>query len=178
MKTATALLLKSGLIVIIMTTLLPLTFAADIRTAPAVSAALPTKADLAVTGIFATSCKCDLPEFDMFFMNDISVEISKKDISTPAAARTEPSVVVGTLIVTYQNPITGREEKRNVMFQNSNLNTSTGTASLKIFMGPVLVKKSVGVKAEIFLNAPNYAATDPNAANNVMIKKACEVMLR
>lgn len=178
MKKVVKMLMRGSLVVIFAATMFTLSFAEDIRKAPAGTVALPSQADLAVTGIYATDCKCDLPEFDMFFMGEIAVEVSKKDISTPAAARTEPSVVVGTLVVTYHNPVTRRDERQVVMLQNSHFSTATGTGYIKVIHRPVLVKKSVGVKAEITLNSPGYATTDPNTGNNVMTKKTCEVMLR
>ncbi len=138
---------------------------------PAVAAVKPaTQADLSVTAIHASRCKSDLSDVDAFYMGDINVNVAKRDISTPASARTEPSVVVGTLKVTYHDLLAGRVVTQNLMIANSNI------GSVAVVRTPVLVKKSVGIKAEFLLN-PLYATTDPNTANNVLIKNECQVLI-
>jgi hypothetical protein len=176
MKRVRGLTKISFLTAVLTMVMFSLSFAVDIQKAPTGTVSLPTRADLAVIGIYAFSCKCDLPEFDMFFMNRVEVGMSKTDISTPAAAMREPSVVVGILTVTYYNPITRRDESQRVMLQNHHFGAG-GIARIEVIRSPILVRKSTGIRAEIQLNSPGYAQMDPNAANNVMTVKKCEVFL-
>ncbi|MFB3884112.1 MAG: hypothetical protein ACE144_02720 [Thermodesulfobacteriota bacterium] len=133
------------------------------------TATIPTQADLSVNGIYAERCKCDLTDVDALYVGNITVDVGKRDISTPERIRTEPSAVVGTLRVSYHNLLLGRVETRTMMIQNSHMHTGSVTAVAT----PVLIKKSVGIRAEIQLNSPGYANTDPNSANNVKIQKEC-----
>lgn len=178
MKKAVKMLMRGGLAVIFAAAMFAQAFAIEgvKPVTPAVS--VPTRADLSIHGIYANSCApcvSELGRVNAIYMNNITVGVDKKDISTPAAARTEPSTVVGTLRVTYYDFNLGRLETKSYMLQNSHFGASN-SASITITTTPVLVKRSDGIRAEIQLN-PGYAAIDPNAANNVMIKKDCAVLL-
>ncbi len=140
--------------------------------APRAPAALPTQADLSVNAIHAKQCKCDISDVDALYMGDIRVDVAKRDISTPAAARTQAGVVVGYLKVTYHDLAAGRPVTHNLMVQNENMGKT-----VRVVDRPVLVKKSVGIKAELRLNSPGYAGTDPVPSNNVMIKTDCQVLI-
>lgn len=164
--------IRGSLIAIFLVALFSLSFAASPveRVAPTVTATLPTQADLSINGIYALECKCDLTDVDALYMKDISVDVGKRDISTPERLRSEPSAVVGTLRVTYHNYLVGRVETHTLMIQNSHIH---GGGMVRVVRNPVLIKKSVGVRAEIQLNSPGYANIDPNPANNVMIQRNC-----
>lgn len=168
------LFIKGSLIAIFVVVLFSLSFAASPveRAAPKGTATLPTQADLSINAIYASQCKCDLTDVDALYMGDITVDVGKRDISTPDRIRSEPSAVVGTLRVTYHNLLAGRVETQTLMIQNSHIGL------VRVIRTPVLIKKSAGIRAEIQLNSPGYANIDPNPGNNVMIKKACEIMLR
>jgi hypothetical protein len=137
---------------------------------------LRTEADLSVTAIFAYGCKCDLSDVDILYMGGISVDIGKRDISTPEAIRREPSAVVGILTVTYHDFLAGRLVTRTLSPQNHHFTGGVGT--VEIISRPVVIKKSVGIRAEFRLNTPGYADVDPNSGNNVMTKYTCEIMVR
>lgn len=124
------------------------------------------KADLRVDVIHSTSCACDLPGIDAFYMGNILV-----DVSNGSGAAT-----AGTLTVTYHDLSVGHMV--TVTKPISTLNPyPTNPWCLQMFKvvdTPVLVKKSVGIKAEI---KPSPPVTDSNPANNVKIEKRCAPMV-
>jgi hypothetical protein len=163
--------ISGSVIAIVVVVLVSLSFAASAveRAGPGGTVTVATQADLSINGIYAIECKCDLSDVDALYMRDITVDVGKRDISTPDRLRSEPSAVVGTLRVSYHNLRAGRVETRTMMIQNSHMHIG----SVRVIATPVLVRKSVGVRAEIQLNSPGYADVDPNLANNVMVQKNC-----
>jgi hypothetical protein len=131
----------------------------------------PSQADLSVTGIYANSCKCDLADVNAVYLGGITVRFARANVSL---APTEPSAVVGTLAVSWQDAA-GTAQNRTVMLQNSNFSPA-GAGEVRVVTDPILARKSVGVTAELRLN-PAYAATDPNPANNMKRTDRCEVYL-
>jgi hypothetical protein len=175
MKRVRGLTKISFLTAVLTMVMFSLSFAVDIQKTPRRTVTLPTQVDLSINAIWASDCKCDLSDVDALYMGGITVDFGKRDISTPAVARTEPSRVVGTISVTYHDLLAGRPVTQTKMIQNFSF--TGGAGSIRVVSRPVLIKKSVGVKAEIELNSPGYAQIDPNAANNTMTKKECEIML-
>jgi hypothetical protein len=127
------------------------------------------QADLGVEGIYAYSCACDLPGVDALYMNKITVEVSAK-----FKARLDDSAVIGTLKVTYYDLMTGRLETRAVMLQ-AYLFRGRSSNVVEVVSSAVLIKKSVGVRAEV--QASGAISSDPNPANNVKKENVCRVRL-
>jgi hypothetical protein len=171
-KTTKALIIMNVMAISLMIMSSP-SFAPEIERPPV---RLRTEADLGITAIFASNCKCDLSDVDALYMGDISVDIGKKDIRVSEESRREPGRVAGFLTVTYHDLLAGRSVTQTLMLQNNIFTGGVGT--IRVVRNPVLVKKSMGIRAEIRLNSPGYADVDPNSGNNVMIVKDCQIMLR
>ena len=127
------------------------------------------QADLGVEGIYAYSCACDLPGVDALYMNKITVEVSAK-IKT----RLDDSEVIGTLKVTYHDLMTGRLETRTAMLQ-ANLFRGRSSNVVEMVSNALLIKKSVGVRAEV--KPAGAVSGDPNPANNIKKENVCRVRL-
>ena len=126
---------------------------------------LPPRADLKVDVIHAYRCACDLDGVDAFYMSNIMVDLSNgSGVATTS-----------TLTVTYYDVLAGPQ---TVSKSISSLNPyPTNPWALQRFVvvsHPVLVKKSVGIKAEI---KPTSPTTDSNPANNIKVVKRCDVMV-
>lgn len=126
---------------------------------------LKLRTDLSVYHIHSNSCLCteDLSNVDAFLMNGMWVDIRNAacpDTNTQANAS-------GRLRVSYFDMLQGRMVNRLVPF-TVNMN---GTKSIKAVSGYVLVKKSIGIKAEIHrIDAP---VKDCNSGNDSLAVKRC-----
>lgn len=140
-----------------------------------------TRADLSVVNILAGNCPCSLAGLDAIHLNTIIVDVNLKDITKPVAAKKEPSTVVGHLIVTYFDLIQGREITQNLMLERGKFNgvgdQSLSQARITVFSGPLLVKKSSGIRAIVKLNIPGYADVDPDDGNNLLTVHECRVLV-
>jgi hypothetical protein len=138
-------------------------------TGSATAVAQPKRsADLKVDNIYAGNCACDLAGVDALYMRDISVHFSGtiKFLTTPGD-------VVATLKLTYFDLMLGRSETRTVMIQAGHLARGSGQALM--VSGPVLIKKSIGVTAEIM--PAGLVEVDPNLTNNKKKVTECSVFL-
>jgi hypothetical protein len=125
-------------------------------------------ADLRVDNIYADSCACDLPGVDAMYMRNITVYISATFSFT-----VNPADVIGTLKVTYFDLMKGRLDTKTVMVQAYTLRDSAG--AIVMVHEPVLIKKSVGVTAEI--SPAGLVEVDSNPANNKKKITVCSVRL-
>jgi len=125
--------------------------------------------DLAVVEIYAFSCACDLPGIDALYFNKISVELTAQ-IKFPV----DDSSVIGILKVSYFDLLSGRTENREVMLQ-ANLFRGRASALVDVVTTPLLVKKSVGITAEV--KVAGAATGDPNLANNKKKVNVCKVRI-
>lgn len=108
------------------------------------------------------ACKCDLDDVDALYMGGIEVEVINHGPRGRAG---------GTLRVRFHNLSTGRSQTitRQVPVLDSHRNTR-----VVVVENPVLVKKSVGITAEIILPR---GVRDSNLANNVKTIHSCSQYL-
>lgn len=125
--------------------------------------------DLAVVDIYAHNCACELQGVDALYFNKIQVEISAQ-----FKFAVSDSAVIGLLKVTYFDLMSGRNESREVMLQ-AYLFRRGPTALVDVVTTPLLIKKSVGVTAEV--KVAGEATRDPNPANNKKTVNICKVRL-
>jgi hypothetical protein len=126
-------------------------------------------ADLGVVAIRAQHCACELQGVDAVYFNKIIVEVSA-DIRF----RVVDSDVVGNLKVTYFNLLIGRTETKNVMLE-ARLFRGGVHAFVEVVSGPILVKKSVGITAEV--TPAGLTTGDPQPTNNKKTETNCNVRL-
>lgn len=129
----------------------------------------PKQVDFGVEEIYAYGCACDLPGIDALYFNKVQVEVSAT-IKFSAA----DSDVIGILKVSYFDLMKGRTETHQVMLQ-ANLFRGRKTNLVDVVAVPILVKKSVGITAEVKVSGA--ATADPNLANNVKKQDTCKVRL-
>jgi hypothetical protein len=120
------------------------------------------KTDLRVEGIYASHCKCDLSDVDALYMNEIIVYIGNYPYRGTSGV--DPAQIV--LRVTYHDLQTGRLE---TVTKNVSLGLGKSTP-VGVVNRSVLVKKSVGVRAEV----SEAFAVDSRPANNVKTVRECE----
>ncbi|MGQ9800597.1 MAG: hypothetical protein ACUVRL_02865 [Candidatus Saccharicenans sp.] len=135
-------------------------------TAPIVTQKL---ADLGVLEIYGHGCACDLPGIDALYFDKVQVEVSAAIKFT-----VEDSAVIGVLKVSYFDLMKGRTESREVMLQAYLFRGCTSNL-VDVVGGPILVKKSVGITAEV--KVAGAATGDPNLANNSTKVDTCKVRL-
>ncbi|MGB9894175.1 MAG: hypothetical protein ACPLRA_07140 [Candidatus Saccharicenans sp.] len=126
-------------------------------------------ADLGVVEIYAYGCACDLTGIDALYFNKVQVEVSGQIKFT-----VDDSAVIGKLKVTYFDLMSGRTETRESMLQ-AYLFRGRTTAVVEVISVPILVKKSVGITAEVTVTGA--ANGDPNPTNNSKKVTTCKVRL-
>ena len=129
----------------------------------------PKQVDFGVVEIYAYGCACDLPGIDALYFNKVQVELSATIKFTAA-----DSDVIGILKVSYFDLMKGRTESHQVMLQ-ANLFRGRTVNLVDVVSVPILVKKSVGITAEVKVSGA--ATADPNLANNVKKQDTCKVRL-
>lgn len=129
----------------------------------------PKQVDLGVEEIYAYGCACDLPGIDALYFNKVQVEVSAKFKFT-----VDDSALIGTLKVSYFDLMKGRTESHEVMLQ-AYLFRGRTVNLVDVVGGPILVKKSVGITAEV--KVAGAATGDPNLANNVKKQDTCKVKI-
>jgi len=133
---------------------------------------LNLKTDLRVDVIHSSRCaNCDLPGIDAFYMGNILVDVSNHKVGSVGAA-TE-----SILTVTYFDLMQGQMVTitKNLPKMHPYPTNPWVLQRYPVVNNPVLVKKSVGIKAEI--KPKTTAVTDPVPANNIKIVKKCMVMV-
>ncbi len=132
---------------------------------------LRLQTDLRVDIIHAYRCACDLPGVDAFYMGNIMVDVSNHKVSG-RGAKTE-----SILTVTYFDLMQGQMVTitKNLPAMNPYPTNPWTLQRYVVVNSPVLVKKSVGIKAVIKPKPTNI--TDPVPANNTKIIKKCQVMV-
>ncbi|NWF93655.1 MAG: hypothetical protein HXY46_12105 [Syntrophaceae bacterium] len=118
--------------------------------------------NLGVDNIYASFCKCDLSDLDAFYMNQIIVYVSNHPPSGGSGIRSAK----GVLKVTYHDLIKGRVE---TVIRDVEVPLGV-SLPFGVVTGPVLVKKSLGVKAEVEISG---FAVDSYPANNVKTVREC-----
>lgn len=130
------------------------------------------KTDLRVDVIHSSRCpNCDLPGIDAFYMANIMVDVSNHKAAGVGAA------VESILTVTYFDLMQGKlvSVVKNLPKMNPYPTNPWALQRYTVVNHPVLVKKSVGIKAVI--KSQKTSITDPVPANNTKILKRCQVMV-
>jgi len=133
---------------------------------------LALKTDLRVDAIHSSRCpSCDLPGIDAFYMTNIMVDISNHKVSGVGVA-TE-----SILTVTYFDLMKGKivTITKNLPKLDTYPSNPWALQRYVCVELPVLVKKSVGIKAEI--KPKNSTVVDSIPSNNLKIAKKCMVMV-
>lgn len=133
---------------------------------------LNLKTDLRVDVIHSSRCSnCDLPGIDAFYMGNILVDVSNHK-AAGVGAPTE-----SILTVTYFDLMQGQmvTVTKNLPKMHPYPTNPWTLQRYTVVNSPVLVKKSVGIKAEI--KPKTTTITDPVPANNIKIVKQCMVMV-
>jgi hypothetical protein len=133
---------------------------------------LNLKTDLRVDVIHSSRCSnCDLPGIDAFYMGNILVDVSNHKVGAVGAA------AESILTVTYFDLMQGQmvTVTKNLPKMHPYPTNPWTLQRYVVVNTPVLVKKSVGIKAEIKPKSTNI--TDPVPANNIKIVKQCMVMV-
>ena len=133
---------------------------------------LKLKTDLRVDVIHSSRCaNCDLPGIDAFYMGNILVDVSNHK-AAGVGAPTE-----SILTVTYFDLMQGQlvTITKNLRKMHPYPTNPWTLQRYTVVNHPVLVKKSVGIKAVIKPKSTNI--TDPVPANNMKIVKKCMVMV-
>jgi hypothetical protein len=125
---------------------------------PPIQGQIVVASDLVVRNIYAQSCKCDLSDVDALYMNKIKVRIGN---NYPGNVATE-----GTLIVTYHDLRTGSPVTVTRPIPRLEIGRSIEIVAVH---GPVLVRKSLGIKAEVQATT----VSDQTPGNNVLIERTC-----
>ena len=120
------------------------------------------KSDLSARNIIAQSCKCDLRDVDALYMNKIIVRVGNNYPGNRTTA--------GTLRVTYHDLRSGMLKTVTKPIPPVKISTSVYVTAVN---GPVLVKKSVGIKAEVIATT----VPDVNSVNNVLIVRDCYTVI-
>ena len=116
------------------------------------------KSDLGVRAIVAQSCKCDLGDVDALYVNKIKVRVYN---SYPGNRTT-----AGTLKVTYHDLRSGMLKTVTKPVPSVAIG---GEVDVIAVNSPVLVKKSVGIKAEVIATT----VPDANNTNNTRTWMPC-----
>lgn len=129
------------------------------------------KTDLRVDVIHASRCGCELNGVNAFYMANIMVDVSNHKTGGVGVA-TE-----SVLTVTYFDLMQGRmvTVTKNLPKMHPYPTNPWTLQRYVVVNHPVLVKKSVGIKAVIKPKATNIK--DPVPANNIKIIKKCQVMV-
>jgi hypothetical protein len=132
---------------------------------------LSLKTDLRVDIIHASRCKCDLRDVGAFYMSNIMVDVSNHKAGGFGA--TTESIIK----VTYFDMLQGKMVVVNKTIPKMNPYPKNPWTYQRFVVvnHPVLVKASVGIKAEIKPKASNIS--DPVPANNVKKIHKCQVMV-
>lgn len=133
---------------------------------------LISKSDLKVDVIHSSRCpNCDLPGIDAFYMANILADVSNHKVGGVGVA-TE-----SILTVTYFDLMQGQMVivTKNLPKMNPYPTNPWTIQRYTVVNHPVLVKKSVGIKAVI--KHKRTTITDPVPANNIKIVKKCMVMV-
>jgi hypothetical protein len=133
---------------------------------------LKLKTDLRVDVIHSSRCaNCDLPGIDAFYMGNILVDVS----NYKAAGVGAPTESI--LTVTYFDLMQGQMVTitKNLRKMHPYPTNPWTLQRYTVVNHPVLVKKSVGIKAEI--KPRNTSIKDPVPANNMKTVKKCMVMV-
>lgn len=133
---------------------------------------LKLKTDLRVDVIHSSRCaNCDLPGIDAFYMANIMVDVSNHK-AAGVGAPTE-----SILTVTYFDLMQGQmvTVTKNLTKMHPYPTNPWTLQRYTVVNHPVLVKKSVGIKAVIKPKPTNIS--DPVPANNTKIVKKCMVMV-
>jgi hypothetical protein len=133
---------------------------------------LRLKTDLRVDVIHSSRCpNCDLPGIDAFYMANILVDVSNHKVAG-VGAPTE-----SVLTVTYFDLMQGQMVTvvKNLPKMHPYPTNPWTLQRYTVVNHPVLVKKSVGIKAVI--KPKSTAINDPVPANNMKIVKKCMVMV-
>lgn len=169
MKRKIIVLMKIGLVAIFLDVIFSMSFAIEPIKIPAVDPKTlqepmeKPSTNLGVEKIYSSLCKCDLSDVDALYMNQIIVYVSNHAPSGGSGI----SSAKGVLKVTYHDLIKGRLET-----VSRNVEVPLGmSAPFGILDGPVLVRKSLGVKAEVQISG---FAVDSYPANNVKTVYNCE----
>lgn len=131
---------------------------ADTPALPLIHGKVMLTSDLEVRNIFAQACKCDLTDVDALYLNTIKVRVGN---FAPGNAATE-----GLLVVTYHDLRTGAPASVTRPIPRLNVGQSVEIVAVS---GPVLAKRSVGIKAEVRATT----TTDRFAGNNTKIERNC-----
>lgn len=129
------------------------------------------RTDLRVDVIHSSRCKCDLDDVNAFYMANIMVDVSNHKAGNAGVA-TE-----SVLTVTYYDMNQGKMVTitKNLAKMNPYPTNPWTMQRYVVVNTPVLVKKSIGIKATIKPKASNIS--DPVPANNTKIIKKCQVMV-
>jgi hypothetical protein len=137
----------------------------------AMIAAIAGSTDLKVDGIFGPNCKCDISDVDAVYMGRINVTVSNNyQKSGGLATQSE-------LTVTYHDLRSGQlvTVKKQLPVIKPYPTNPWVLQEYQVVTSPVLVKKSVGIKAEIKPTSPGVS--DSDNSNNSMTVRKCEVMI-
>ncbi len=132
---------------------------------------LKLQTDLRVDVIHASRCACDLPAINAFYMSNIMVDVSNHKVGSKGA--TTESI----LTVTYYDLMKGKMvTKTKDLAALKPYPTNPWTFQRYVVVNkPVLVRKLVGITAEIKPKANNVF--DPVPANNKKKIEKCQVMV-
>lgn len=126
---------------------------------------MPPRADLRVDIIHSSSCGCDLPGVDAFYVANILVDVSNGSGASTASK----------LTVTYYDLNSGPKTiVKDIPSLNAYPTNPWALQRFTVLSQPALIKKSTGIKAEIQPVAP---VTDSNPANNVKVTNKCDIMV-
>lgn len=129
------------------------------------------KTDLRIDVVHSSRCACALPGVDAFYMANIMVDVSNHKTSGVGAA-TE-SILTVTFWDLMQNKSVTITKNLPKLHPYS---TNPWTLQRYVVVNsPVLVKKSVGIKAVI--KPKTLLVFDPVPANNIKIVKKCQIMV-
>lgn len=132
---------------------------------------LNLKTDLRVDVIHSSRCPCELPGVNAFYMANIMVDVSNHKVGG-VGAPTE-----SILTVTYFDLMQGKMVTitKNLPKMNPYPTNPWTLQRFVVVNTPVLVKKSLGIKAVI--KPKSTSITDPVPVNNTKIVKKCMVMV-
>ena len=131
---------------------------ADTPALPLIHGKVMLTSDLEVRNIFAQACKCDLTDVDALYLNTIKVRVGNSSFGNAATE--------GILVATYHDLRTGAPATVTRPIPRLNVGQSVEIVAVS---GPVLAKRSVGIKAEV--RATTVA--DPYPGNNALIERSC-----
>ena len=159
MKTETTTLLKLSTL-LTLSGIFPGAYAdtLPVPSLPPIRGQIVVASDLVVRNIYATKCKCDLGDVDALYMNMIKVRIANNYPGNVAAE--------GTLIVTYHDLRTGGPVTVTRPIPRLGIGRSIEIVAVP---GPVLARKSLGIKAEVRATT----VSDQTPGNNVLIERTC-----